>query len=264
MNCKNCTHPINAEANYCEKCGGKIVLSRINVKSLLTQAASNIFGWDNRYFATIRGLLTKPGKTLYAYIDGTRNRYMNPFSFLLIGLTLCVFVFKFYSQDYLAISEEANKQQLVWMADTFGGIYADEAYQKQSLELNSKMQNFILKYFNLVSFLLIPVYTLFTWLIFRKPFNYGEHLVINSYLQGVGFHFTTIFFLLTVFVHPSFFLVASLGTFTLYCISLKQLYKLSWAELILKILLFIGLGILTVIVLGVLLFIGGFLFGKYF
>ena len=208
-------------------------------------------------------MFTHPGLLLQEYIDGTRKKYMNPIGFLVIGLTLGIFIFNVFSEQYLAISDRANESQLQWMAENVGGIYESEAFQEKSRADSKKAQVFILRYLNIITLINLPLYALMCWLVFRKPYNFGEHLVINSYLQGIGFLFTTLFFLVAIIIHPALFFFSLLATFSHYCYAYKQLYQLSFAELILKILLFLGLLIGITVVLGILFFLVGFLGAKF-
>jgi len=263
MECKNCAYEIDENEFYCQHCGGKIIRNRISLKLLLSEAAANIFGWDNKYFLTVRGLFVYPGKLLQQYIDGTRKRYMNPISFLLIGLTLGLFFFNIFSEQYLSITEKANESQLEWMAQNLGGIYESDEFQEKSRADSNKMQEFLLRYLNIITLINLPLYALLSWSVFRKRYNFGEHLVVNSYLQGVGFLFSILFFFVAIIVHPSLFFLSLLGTFSLYCHAYKQLYKLSWSELILKILLFIGILIGLSIVLGIAFFVIGYIGARF-
>ncbi len=263
MNCKNCNHPLNDDAFFCEHCGAKVIKNRITLRSLLSEAITSIFGWDNKYFFTVRTMFARPGILLREYIDGTRKKYMNPIGFLVIGLTIGIFLFNVFSEQYLAISDRANESQMQWMAENIGGIYESEAFQEKSRADSKKAQVFVLRYLNILTLINLPVYAFMCWLVFRKPYNFGEHLVINAYLQGVGFLFTTLFFLVAITIHPMLFFLNLLATFYLYCYAYKQLYQLSLAELILKILLFFGILIGLTLVLGLLFFLGGYLAAKW-
>ena len=263
MNCKNCGHLLNDAEFYCEHCGGKIVLQRITLKTLIVEAATNVFGWDNKYFVTVKSLFAKPGNVLREYIDGTRKKYMHPLSFLLIGLTIGIFVFNIFTEQYISITTQANESQIQWMAETFGGIYEDPAFQEKSRADAKKSQKFVLDYLNILTIINLPLYALISWIVFRKPYNFGEHLVVNSYLQGIGFLFSTVFFCLAIAVHPSLFFLSLVSTFFMYCYAYKQLYQLGWDGLLLKVLIFIAVMIGLTVILGILFFVIGFLGVKF-
>ena len=256
--CKNCNTPLHPNASFCPHCGAKVA-ERITLKSLLKELVENVFGWDNKYFVTIKGLFISPGEVLASYLGGTRKRFMPPIGFLLVGLTLAIFVFNAFKDEYLAISENNSIEQTEWMAEKFGGIYAEESYKKETVERTIKIQEFILKYLNVFTLLLIPLYSLCSRIVFGKRYNYGEHLVINSYLQGLGFLFSVILFLAGIFIHPGLYIVSIVPTFLMYSYAFKQLCQLSFGELFLKIMVFIGVMLgfaLTIIIIAIAIGIG--------
>ena len=109
MDCKNCNSPISENSKFCTNCGAKIITNRITVKGLLTDISQNIFGWDNKFFLTVKTMFARPQSLLREYITGTRKKYMNPFTFLALGAAISLFVFNFFSEEYLAFNIESNK-----------------------------------------------------------------------------------------------------------------------------------------------------------
>ena len=254
MNCKNCNSSLVNSDAYCSICGAKVV-NRISLKSLIAELVENVFGWDNKYFVTVKGLITKPGEVLFSYLDGTRKRYMNPLGFLLINLTVVIFIFNILSDQFRRISNKSSEDQISFYAENFGSIYKEESTQNMIREYTTRTQNFYLNYLNIVVALILPFYAFLSWLIFKKPYNYGEHLVINSYLLGLSFIFTSLFFIIAITINPGLFLFGNLLTVFFYCFAYKKLYKLTLAEIILKLLIFIGILIGAVIILSIIIII---------
>ena len=254
--CKNCQAPLHPDASFCSDCGAKVV-GRITLKGLLNELVENVFGWDNKYFFTVKGLFTNPREVLDTYLSGTRKRYMPPIGFLLVGLTLAIFVYNGFKDQYLEISKDSSIAQTEWMAEKFGGIYAEESYKKDTVQRTTKIQSTILKYLNVFTLLFIPLYSLSTRIVFGKRYNYGEHLVINSYLQGLGFLFSIVLFLVGITIHPSVFIFSILPTFIIYCYVFKQLYQLSFSELLLKLMLFVGVILSFIVLVGIVAIVIG-------
>jgi hypothetical protein len=98
----------------------------------------------------------------------------------------------------------------------------------------------IFKNYNLFAFLLLPVYALIAFLVFGKPYNYGEHLVINAYIQGTTFLVATVMFLVSLATHPAVHGSSILIVILYYCYTYGKLYQLTTGKLILKFLKFIG------------------------
>lgn len=262
-NCLNCNSLLGEKVRFCSNCGAKIV-ARITLKGMVSEFAENVLGWDNKYFVTLKLMIVKPQLVLGEYARGVRKKYVHPFSYLIIGVTLMLFALNFFLKDYLEASQELSRKQLEWMGENIGGPYADTDFQKEQLESSKTSQEILLKYFNVLSLVLIPIYTLIAFLVYRKPYNYGEHLVFNSYIQGTSFFATFILFLISVFTSPLVYLLATFITVFLYTYAYGKLYRLSFSESLLKLLLFIGLIIIFSIVVGIVLVAAGFILGRFF
>lgn len=91
MDCKNCKSKLNQKNNYCCDCGAKIIRERITIKSLLFDLLV-AFGWDSSFFVTLRHLFCKPQIVFKEYVNGTRKKYANPFTFFALSLAISLFV----------------------------------------------------------------------------------------------------------------------------------------------------------------------------
>ena len=60
LDCKNCAQPLHNSDKFCSNCAAKIVNQRITVKNLFSDFTNNVFGWDNKFFVTLRMLVLKP------------------------------------------------------------------------------------------------------------------------------------------------------------------------------------------------------------
>lgn len=258
MNCKNCKCVIKETSKFCNSCGAKVVTERISIKNLWTDVSQNIFGWDNKFFFTIKSLVLKPGILLREYFDGTRKKYVNPFTFLAIGMAINLFVFNAYDEEFLSVMSDFNKIQIDWMADTLGGPYAEPDFQSQQMDQSDHVSKIMLKYFNLFVIALMPCYTLLAFLVYRKPFNYGEHLVVNCYIQGFSFLTTTLVFFISLCFYPGLYLLIYPLLILYYTYVYGRLYKLSIGQSILKIIIFLALLFAAFIILVILSLIIGF------
>ncbi len=252
MDCKNCEKSVTPQTKFCDECGAKIINKRITFKNLIADLFNNAFGWDNRYFVTIRSLITSPHILFKEYINGTRKKYVNPFGFFAIGAAISLLAFNHFSEDYLSLSREVNKKQMEAMNDVIlPDTKNDESLSdnvkkldqnevlKQQLEQGEQVQKAILKYYNLFSFLLLPFYAIIAFLTFWKPYNYGEHLVINAYIQGFTFLLTTIFFLLSLVISGSIHFFGLVGTIIYYTYAYIRLYNLSFGQVLIRLLKFV-------------------------
>lgn len=256
MNCKNCNESINIDNKFCSECGGKVVKERITFKKLLSNFTSEFFGWDNKYFVTLKNLIITPEKVIKSYIGGTRKRYVSPFAFLAIATTISILVFNYYAEDYLDYYASMNDQQTGFIFESLLDEEALKEMQKNQQEnaaFNSAFLEFGLRYSNFLVFLFLPFYTLIAYFIFRKPYNYGEHLIINCYIQGMAFLMSVLLFLISIFILPvfGFYLILQV---LFYAYVYKRVYGHSVGKFILSIFKFIGL----ILGIGIILFLAGF------
>jgi len=114
------------------------------------------------------------------------------------------------------------------------------------------MKKHIKKHFNLYSLMLLPLYSLISFLTYKRTHRYAEHLVFNCYLQGFSFLVTIIFFALGALFNSSFYFLTSLFAFFFYTYAFAKLYKQKFWQILISILKFIGLTLLLFIILIIL------------
>ena len=249
MNCKNCTLEINEKDSFCKACGAEIIKKRITLKSLFSNLLIAL-GWDSNFFITLRHLIYQPQIVLEEYINGTRKKYANPFSFFAIITAISLFTFSQYSEKFIQMSTDLRLQQTE-VTETSLTDKENEAKALQILGFESahEFQEFQLKYYNIFSFIFLPMYTLIAFFVFGKPYNFGEHLVINTYLQSI-----TTFLGFLLFLFSLLFEINMFGTGVMilpvffYSFAYTKLYKLTFGKLVLKILKFVGVFIILMII----------------
>ena len=266
MYCKNCQTNITGVSKFCNSCGAKVVTERITVKSLISDVSQNIFGWDNKFFSSIKNLVLNPGIMLREYLDGTRKKYINPFTFLVICMAINLFFFNTYEDDFVRINQDSIEKQVdimvPMMKSKMGDNFNTVEFKEQQLAFSEKTTRIILKYFNLFTLLMLPLYAFFAYLIYSKPYNYGEHLVVTTYIQGFSFLTGTFIFLISILTYPSVYSLTLPLLVFYYTYTYGKLYKLPVWKSILKAFIFIGITILVSIILGILLYFVGYAFGK--
>ncbi|WP_116771293.1 DUF3667 domain-containing protein [Maribacter litoralis] len=256
MSCKNCSSTLVNYSLFCNQCGAKIVNDRLTIKGLATDLSNNLLGWDNKFFFTIKNLLLRPHVVFREYLGGTRKRYMNPFTILGLTTAIAIFLFNFFAEQYLALNIESNMQSITMMSNMMekklGNDFDKIAYEQETLKMVTDASQFMLKYFNLLVILLMPLYTYMAFLVYRKPYNYAEHLIINSYIQSISFIVTSIIFTISVFTSPSVYLITVFFLVFYYIYAYGKLYNLSVAESILKVLVFMAILAGTLIIFFIL------------
>jgi hypothetical protein len=207
---------------------------------MLQDMFRNILGLDNTYLRTLKAMFVSPQLVLSDYMNGVRKRYFPPFGFFTIGAALALFAFQQFTEDYIAISQGINESQFEVIDKAIEPDQEmDVAEVEQQLADAEEIQRAILRYFNFFSFLLLPIYALLGYIVYRKPYNFGEHLVANAYMQGVTFLFTLVFFLLSLVIDPAMYMISMIFVMGYYTYAYGKWYGLSFGKSLLKLLLFI-------------------------
>jgi len=151
MICKNCSIEINPNTSFCYSCGTKVVTRRITTKNLFSDLMIGL-GWDSIYFFTLKSMFVKPNIVITEYLNGTRKKYLNPFSYLLIGTAMLLTVFNFFKDDADALQESLsyNKEQ----------IQLTELKNKQEVaRFGVQTSKSLMKYFNIIALLFLPIFS---------------------------------------------------------------------------------------------------------
>ncbi len=258
MNCKNCKSELNENDNFCNECGAKIIKERITIKGLISSVLVAL-GWDSNFFVTLRYLFYKPQIILKEYINGTRKKYANPFTFFVLNLAISLFVFNQYSKEFYELSVPQKQETTIDKDVRFNDKNTKKIFErfgfKNRQEFSKKIIEIQKKYYNLSNFIFLPLYTLIAFLVFRKPHNYGEHLVINTYILSVVTFFSILLFAFSILTKINLFYYTSFFTFVYYSYVYKKLNELTSGKLILKILKFIGILLLFMIIASIITFI---------
>lgn len=163
MECKTCNNTLRSDFSFCPSCGAKIIRNRLTLKNIWQDLSFQVFNLDNSLLKTFRHMFSKPHIVIESFISGVRKRYMNPISYFAIAITLTGLMFyvlrKLYGVDLTGSG--------------FGGQKAPD-------------MDFIFDYQGILSYLMMPVYALMTWVLFldQRKLNYSEHLVANAYITA--------------------------------------------------------------------------------
>lgn len=81
LECPNCTYPFLRNEKFCPECGQKNQGEKLEFRVFIGEIFKGFTSWDTKFWKTIIPLISKPGKVPEQYINGKRNRYVNPFRF---------------------------------------------------------------------------------------------------------------------------------------------------------------------------------------
>ncbi len=263
MNCKNCQDTLEENAHFCDNCGAKVVLYRITFKQLLLDFFINTFGVDSRFFLTLKKMITHPDDVINEYLTGVRRRYVNPFAFLAVGAGLSLLIFNYFADDFIRIQSTTNTNQIKEIKKTaekeivitpemsekeIQKLYSKKKVAQMQLKFMDKWMQFMLRYFNLLTFVFLFIYAILSKWTYWKPHNFGEHIVINAYVYGFATYFTIISFIVAMLVHPDIYTFSLLIYIIYYLYVFGKLYNYGILKSIFKLLRFlIGFAILFII-----------------
>lgn len=238
MECKNCSFELTEEDNFCKECGAKVIHNRLTFRNLWAYFSEQFLNYDNKLLQTYVHLFKKPEKVAGGFVDGIRKRYVNPFSYFALGLTLVgiqFFVMRKYFPEATDLSSLVPKNT-----------------PQSEMDISWSFD-----YYSLLALINIPFYALIARIVFMKlkRFNYTEHLVIMTYLSA-QYAITNFPILLTTTIFGLNYYIAGnvmnlfFMIYVAYCY--KRLYPLSTEGIILRSLFFIGILVLLLILSAVI------------
>lgn len=142
MNCKNCQTKLEGEKKFCTNCGAKIINHRLNFKIITQEFFSTFISWDNKFLKTLIHLFTKPQLVANGYLDGIRKRYMQPFAYMILALTLYS-IYMYFAKDKMM--EYVNQMDFTMYQNSNPNPKTD-AFMENWME---NWVEFITKYFNI-------------------------------------------------------------------------------------------------------------------
>ncbi|MBR9845800.1 MAG: DUF3667 domain-containing protein, partial [Algicola sp.] len=198
---------------------------------------------DNKLLRTLIDMFKQPEVVIGGYIEGVRKRYVNPISYFGLAITL--------TGLYLLILNKFFPESLDFSS------FAVEGQE----EFQQKNMSFIQEYMSILMMLYIPIYALIARISFigLNKFNYTELIVVFLYWQSQ----ISIFSSVTIIVAAMFGVTNGvismifLPLMILYAAYiLKRLYQLSFAQMLLRTLIFcIVLGVVFAIIIVIVIII---------
>jgi hypothetical protein len=166
--CQNCNTEL--QGKYCSNCGQSAETHKINVHYLWHDIQHGLLHLDKGILFTTRELFTRPGHSIREFLEGKRVKHFKPISLVLVLAGIYGLLFHFFKIDmfanYVVVSGSGEKV-----------IHINDVIEKTS--------EWIAQHYSILALLQIPVFTIGTYLCFRKAgYNFIEHLIINTFLVG--------------------------------------------------------------------------------
>jgi hypothetical protein len=203
--CRNCGTP--AGGKFCPECGQTTALHPPTAREFFQELLENQIALEGAIWKTLAKLAV-PGRLTLEYFAGRKRRYVPPLRLYLTASLIFFVVAK-------ALMPGVNLQVKVINGPVVGdgpiALHCDvddtlcSTLEKRlrahfdgmtRAQANTFLANRVITSFPYAMFLLVPVFAMLTRAVYwRRPYNYGEHLVF-------AFHVHTFVFLLGAIVAP--------------------------------------------------------------
>jgi Protein of unknown function (DUF3667) len=167
-NCQNCNTTL--QGKYCNNCGQSAETHKIDVHYLWHDIQHGLLHFDKGILFTTKELFTRPGHSIREFLEGKRVKHFKPISLVIVLAGLYGLLFHFFKinmfTDYVVISGDVERVNHI-------------------NEVIKNMSEWIGQHYSILALLQIPIFTIGTYLCFRKAgYNFVEHLIINTFLVG--------------------------------------------------------------------------------
>jgi len=153
--CKNC-HQI-FKGHYCNNCGQPAETHKINAHFLWHDIQHGLLHFDKGILYSLKQLFTRPGHSIREFIEGKRVHHFKPLSLVVVLATLYGLLYHFF---HINTFEAAKTSDI------------DSDY----------LNEWFATHFSWVTVASIPIYTIGTYLVFRKQgYNFVEFFVLNTF-----------------------------------------------------------------------------------
>lgn len=215
-NCKNCEHKLATKFRFCPSCGQEHKEKVVHFKQFILDFLGDYFTFDSLIIRSVRPLLFNPGFLTNEFLAGRRVHYIPPLRmFIFISI---IFFLVLGAVDSSIVIEQTDEDEFL---DSFFSIWFPRLF-----------------------FLLLPLFALFLFFLFKKSGFYLQHFIFSVHFHAFIFVLSTIFVILIDYIFPSSvflsqwaFLIA-IGLLQIYLlVALRKVYQQRWFTIIVKLVL---------------------------
>ena len=206
--CRNCGTQL--EQRYCSCCGqDRLAGAQRSFSRMVIDIFSNTFAFDNKTWVSIAKLLFRPGFLSKEYISGRIVSYMQPIKMFWIMVLIFSVVYSFHDHTSSVLlkqkKEISNQQQTESVINENITVEEDipiEEVVKKEPEVMKGVASDYFQYLPYFMLLVIPIFTAFLALFFRKEkYAFSEHLIFAIHLHTVFFFIFTVDVLIAAYLY---------------------------------------------------------------
>ena len=215
--CKNCGRKLEKDFKYCPSCGQEHKDKVVHFKQFILDFLGDYFTFDSLIIRSVEPLLFNPGFLTKEFIRGRRVRYIPPMRmFIFISILFFLILGPVEQTIEIERSEEAK------FLDSFFNIWFPRLF-----------------------FLLLPLFALFLYVLFRKPGRfYLTHFIFSVHFHAFIFVVLSIMVILIDYIFPSsvflsqWSFIITVFLLEIYLLfALKRVYEQRWVSTVFKLIL---------------------------
>ncbi|MEP0985835.1 DUF3667 domain-containing protein [Ekhidna sp.] len=227
--CKNCETKLDEGFRFCPNCGQEHKEKVVHFKQFILDFLGDYFTFDSLIIRSFRPLLFNPGFLTKEFIAGRRVRYIPPLRmFIFISIIFFLILGPVEQTGQIERTEEAE------FLDSYFNVWFPRLF-----------------------FLLLPLFALFLYMLFRKPGRfYLTHFIFSVHLHAFIFVLLTIMVVLIDYIFPTsvflsqWSLIITVFLLELYLlIALKKVYEQRWLTTTFKLILLNIMYIISVMII---------------
>lgn len=227
--CKNCETKLDDGFKFCPSCGQEHKDKVVHFKQFILDFLGDYFTFDSLIIRSVRPLLFNPGFLTKEFIAGRRVRYIPPLR-MFIFISIVFFL-------------------------VLGPV--EQTGQIEGTEESEFLDSYFNVWFPRLFFLLLPLFALFLYMLFRKPGRfYLTHFIFSVHLHAFIFVLLTIMVVLIDYIFPtSVFLSQWSLIITVFLlegyllIALRKVYEQRWWMTTFKLILLNVMYIISVMII---------------
>jgi hypothetical protein len=237
--CLDCGAPV--DGNFCSQCGQENSDYRVSLRRLLGDLFEELFQLESRLWRSLAHLFARPGRLTVDYNAGRRVRYTSPLRLYLIASVAYFFVAALLpvrtidAAGQRELDAQYGPRKLPPPKNVVDRLVRQRLGIVDGADLR-QVQRDVKKLLNVnapkVMSLLVPLFALLTWLLFRRPkLFFVEHLVLALHLHAVAFWVLLVAELSRLDFAST---LAMLPLFVWFVLALRALFAQPWSLTILK------------------------------
>jgi hypothetical protein len=219
-------------------------VKRITIAQVF-QSMFDAFNVDRGGIFTAKQLFIDPGNAVRDYLGANRYHYTPPFRLLIITTAVALFA--------ISIADFTEAMTAGFTKDISDSVNETKTEKVDITKEVTQLLYELSSYHNILLWTLLPFLTFFSWLMnLKKPFNFAEHFVFQTYLSCVSNILSFLFPLDHILPLWLTFVIVYMGVFFYYVYGYKEFLKKSWMASFLEVLFVLFFGsIIWSTVLGV-------------